>query len=1466
MRNPDYAFLDLTNIPALGSKLLSTEAVVLFDEDLATPLWANASGADLFGEVQLSDLMEKQFSAATPFIRQLRDAAVQLENEDPIVRGFRVLRGTRAEFTQCMLSWVQLPKGEWAVLVTCADERLFKPIKEHEVAQKLVASLEGASDIVAILDQYGLPIAFSPAFADADFSMDALEEMCREAATSGQMRQTVLRSEAGDLHSVGIVSLKAGPGRLLMVATPAIEEAVEAFTPEAEGVAAEETPSPTQWDNSVATVLTGGVIATGALAIASNDDEDNRTNADAVAVLDAEQPAEGDLELASDIGEEASLAENGDLESTPQAEPSVLDAYVNENETAGEAETTGEDEVLELERADAQFDIPVDEPSGVAQPIVQSDEALTLPGLLEPTVRDERPQTTNADDATPSSHWQLGDEDWRTADDEQDSGLDDVTEPLAIGPQEVDAVDETPASVDAESLSVADDVSLDEPRTFDQPSDLPEALNASEPEPSEQEEMLVPQDETAVEQVAAPSQSETPEAVVAQTPVAEPRKRGPIRALLERWYLGIGGEPAEESDAAKAPTINQDDQVETADPLGGQTEVAEATIAQTEADHQPETAVTDSAIMIDEQVEDDLARSAIEGNAGYFPATGEETAIGSPPADSDVEWDARQEPEESDKWISGPMHDEGELLPWAQKPQEPVIAELPTDDVAGLAASQSEPASEAGSWLTPGSVAAGAGAVIAGAAATLSVESTGKENDGAATQFRYSAGSEPVRFAWTVDDNHIFMSVSPELAQTVGPNAADIVGRKFGDVANVFGFDRYGDIQRLLEKRDTWSGKSVMWPVQGTDFVVPVDLAALPAFSGARQFDGFRGFGIIRPADAVIDPDETGLALADGPMRQPSKAEPAAPGIQESSPLESGHDVPRRHWPLDPELEEANSNISTFPTASGANIVDLGLRKRDRNEELSRTEAKAFQEIGKKLVEDEPGSPLALAPGMSTDTSVLADTLPDPLQANSIETAQASILRKLPVPVLVYRSGETLYANPELLNVTGYSSLEELDAAGGIDALFASQGIAEGENSSASLLCKNGSSINVSPLLQTVLWDDAKALLLSFRAPQHALTDEKTAIDMARVAELQNILDTATDGILVTTRDGLIESLNGPAEALFGVDFREVQNKHLTELFARESHKAVEDYMRELKEPGVAGLINNGREVIGLHHKGGLIPLFITLGRMGKEEKFCAVLRDITPWKKAEEELVSARRAAESASEQKSDFLARVSHEIRTPLNAIIGFSDVMIEERFGPIENDRYRGYLRDINRSGVHVLDLINDLLDISKIEAGKMELAYEAVDLNQLVAETVALLQPQANSERIIIRTSLSRAVPRVVADARSIRQIILNLVSNAIKFTPANGQVIVSTVYEGNGEVVMRVRDTGRGMSEREIEQAMKPFHQINVTDEKRGQGTGLGLPLTKALVEANRAYFDLESTPGEGTIAHVHFPTQRVLAD
>src|SRR6185437_15863606 len=172
------------------------------------------------------------------------------------------------------------------------------------------------------------------------------------------------------------------------------------------------------------------------------------------------------------------------------------------------------------------------------------------------------------------------------------------------------------------------------------------------------------------------------------------------------------------------------------------------------------------------------------------------------------------------------------------------------------------------------------------------------------------------------------------------------------------------------------------------------------------------------------------------------------------------------------------------------------------------------------------------------------------------------------------------------------------------------------------------------------------------------------------------------------------------------------------------------DYLAGLRTNGVAAVMNDGREVLGVVRRGGMVPLFMTLGRIGEAAapRFCAVLRDLTQLKRAEEELRSAKGEAERTSAHKSDFLARISHEIRTPLNAILGFAELMIEERFGPIGNARYRDYLKDIHSSGNYVISLVNDLLDLSKIEAGKLDLAFAEVSLNEVVAGAVALLQPE------------------------------------------------------------------------------------------------------------------------------------------
>ena len=241
------------------------------------------------------------------------------------------------------------------------------------------------------------------------------------------------------------------------------------------------------------------------------------------------------------------------------------------------------------------------------------------------------------------------------------------------------------------------------------------------------------------------------------------------------------------------------------------------------------------------------------------------------------------------------------------------------------------------------------------------------------------------------------------------------------------------------------------------------------------------------------------------------------------------------------------------------------------------------------------------------------------------------------------------------------------------------------------------------------------------------------------------------------------------------------------------------------------------------------------------------------------------RKSSDAAAvARRLDFLAKVSHEVRTPLNSILGFTELMLEERLGAIGNPRYRGYVEDIHQSGLYALSLLNDLLDISKIDAGKIDLDFTAVDLPELVEACVNSLQPLAKRERILLRTSLAPNLPAVIADRRRLKQILLNLLSNAIKFTNAGGQVIVSARVIDGGDLRLRVHDTGVGMTEDEIAAAMQPFHQLDTAPRKQA-GTGLGLPVTKALVEANRARLVIASERGAGTSADVIFAKDRLAA-
>lgn len=654
----------------------------------------------------------------------------------------------------------------------------------------------------------------------------------------------------------------------------------------------------------------------------------------------------------------------------------------------------------------------------------------------------------------------------------------------------------------------------------------------------------------------------------------------------------------------------------------------------------------------------------------------------------------------------------------------------------------------------------------------------------------------------------------------------------------------------------------------------------------------------LKPADELAaDASPAQPAGADTDSSSPAEAvsiNPAEDSRTGNDNLRHDNDALTQTLPqadaedLAPEQDaapEAAIEPAAVPEADTSKVIHLAGRRPQvvpvDTSRLSRPERAAFRKIaealGARLEGDFEEEQEEEGPDHELEQELARFNQPP--QAGPIDPR---LLDRLPIGIAIARDRDVLYANDTLLAMLGYKSLAALADAGGLEAVFVeddgsfpdAEGMEGTVDDTLKVRLAGGGLRAVDARMHSVPWNGGSGLMISITerpVPQTAapapVADAALKKAEDQVAELDTILETATDGVLVLDRFGTITKVNRSAEALFSANRVDMVGAPLTEFLAPESHRSAADYLDGLMRNGVASILNDGREVLGRVSSGGLIPLFMTIGRIsgnGGEPKFCAVLRDITQWKTAEEELTQAKRQAENASSQKSDFLAKISHEIRTPLNAIIGFSEVMIEERFGAIGNDRYKEYLKDIRTSGSHIMSLVNDLLDLSKIEAGKMDLRFSAVSPNDVMSECVALMQPQANRERVIIRASLPDSVPSVVVDQRSLRQIMLNLLSNAIKFNKSGGQVIISSALEDTGEVVLRVRDTGTGMSPKDLAAALEPFRQVHTS--RYGGGTGLGLPLTKALVEANRATFRIDSTPDQGTLVEIRFPSQRVLAE
>jgi signal transduction histidine kinase len=682
------------------------------------------------------------------------------------------------------------------------------------------------------------------------------------------------------------------------------------------------------------------------------------------------------------------------------------------------------------------------------------------------------------------------------------------------------------------------------------------------------------------------------------------------------------------------------------------------------------------------------------------------------------------------------------------------------------------------------------------------------------------------RFLWRTDAAGRFVDVTHVLADVAGRESADILGRNVADVSRAFSFEPA--FAAALASQKSWSGVEVNWPFEEPFCEVPTSLGALPIYDEARRFAGFQGYGVLRLDRAAA------REARPTPQLPPAKIET----IPEKAPSPPTGDniVPLRPLQVAPAREE----------------------NAPQQNALSQIEKSAFDEIGRTLVP--MGGPFAPSPPTSAGPArdliahvsrVLEDSRANPLDAT---LSRAALIDVLPIGVLVARGPSALYANKTLLDYLGYADLAELNEQGGLARVFAGQfhrlQPPRDALRAVEVTAQDGESLDVEAHVQSVDWEGGPATLISLR--RHVAPPFEADPEALRVrgenALLQRAFEEGMEARAIVTAEGRVDRANAAFAARFEAIREALSGRELASLFDTEDARRVAGFFASGGKTG--DILLAGRKRLALRE-------------IGAEPKrlLCALLQDQA--QDDTKELEQARATAERASAAKSEFLARVSHEIRTPLSAILGFAEVMIEERFGPIGSERYKEYLKDVHASGAHVLSLVNDLLDLSKIEAGKMELSVEPIEVNAIIGECVSIMQTQANKQRVIMRLSLAPRLPRIRADKRSLRQILLNLLSNAVKFNVPGGQVIVSSAETDAGYVVIRVKDTGIGMTDDDISVALEPFGQLETS--RKTSGTGLGLPVTKALVEANHATFLIQSRKNEGTLIEVGFPPRAGLA-
>ncbi|GEP10548.1 sensor histidine kinase [Methylobacterium gnaphalii] len=719
------------------------------------------------------------------------------------------------------------------------------------------------------------------------------------------------------------------------------------------------------------------------------------------------------------------------------------------------------------------------------------------------------------------------------------------------------------------------------------------------------------------------------------------------------------------------------------------------------------------------------------------------------------------------------------------------------------------------------------------------------------------------RFVWRSDENHLVTQLSGGSSEI----AAHLLGKSWttlGETGAILG----PSLLEALGAHRTFRALSVVLRPSGTDQEIEVELSGTPSGRASQPFSGFSGFGVLRgirtaqhdvaPVPVITADDSSLPSTNEGNDEVLTQTAGEEADVEAAVPATG--DVATAASPNDTDAGASPDRQAGFTVDVAVDDEDVREERAppQPNSDLSTHEHAAFREIARALGARFAGDDDAERTEPQRGGSVMAFPVSAPASvASSIDVAIVAALDRLPVGVLVHRGSAILYANGRFLGLTGYQDRETLQASGCVVQLLAElPPLRDGILPDTLVTMTTASGLPLSLLIERsrVDWDGSSAELLLARvavqadhAREQIARGLLEARDTVRERDAQHLLDHIEQGVASLDVGGRILSLNASARAMLSSEAREVVGGRLADLFTADSEPAITACLEEARESGTGATCKatprTGPQDGALRLRVAQLPATATA-------RFCVTLSEPASLPSA------GTPSLEPERRFRTDFAAIVSDQIRAPIVRIADRTEILLSEPFGQPGSGRSSDYLHEIHHSSQHVVGVIDDLLDLVRIEAGRDALTFTDIALNDVVSGCIALMQPQAARDRIVVRTSLSPNLRPLVADERSMRQATLNVIANAIRLTEAGGQVIVSTTDE-RGEIAFRVRDTGVGMTQEEIERALMASGSGDILGGRAS--IGLGLTVTKALVEANRGRFRISSRKNEGTLVEMLFP-------